>query len=99
MGFNIKSLIPYYGDHTVRQQVDKLFSREVLGSVLLGKFIGDYATILLQRGLGTDIAYVSGIIITVIIFIYWEKIERAAEEKKKEAEEKLKQERETETFV
>jgi hypothetical protein len=35
-----KSLIPYFGDKSTREELDRLFSREVLGSILLGSAIG-----------------------------------------------------------
>jgi len=98
----IENLIPFAGDRTVRKQVDELFSRQMLGAVLVGKFVGDYAAIWATRLLGTDFGYSSGILLTIFVFIYWEKIERAkqkAEEKKEEAEEKLKRNNEPKRFV
>lgn len=77
-----KSLIPYWGDRKVREQMDKLFSREVLGSVLAGKFIGDYCAILMTQSLGVHLGYGLGIIATVVIFVYWEKMENKATETK-----------------
>lgn len=35
-----KSLIPRLGDRSVREELDRLFSREVLGSILMGSAIG-----------------------------------------------------------
>ncbi len=68
--------LPYSDRADVREQVNNLFSRKMLGSVLVGKFIGDYAAILIVSLLGTHVGYVTGIIATVSIFIYWERIER-----------------------
>lgn len=78
----IKSLIPYYGDSRVREQIDKMFSREVLGAVLVGKFIGDYAAIVSTTFLGEHLGYTLGILISVALFIYWHKVARAAQEAK-----------------
>mgnify|MGYP006273255591 CR=1 FL=1 len=83
----LKSLIPYYGEYKTRRQIDKLFSRQMLGSVLVGKFIGDYTAIMFTRYLGTDIGYSSGILITISVFIYWEQLSAKAEEAKEAVEE------------
>jgi len=65
-----------YTDADVREQVNRLFSRKMLGAVLVGKFVGDYAAILATGLLGVHLGYISGIILTISIFIYWERLER-----------------------
>lgn len=99
----IKNFLPYTGDRTVRKQVEELFSRKMLGAVLVGKFTGDYAAIWATRVLGTDLGYIFGIIFTIGIFIYWEKIERAkqkAQEKTEEAKDKVtKKDDEPKNFI
>lgn len=77
---SFKSLIPFYGDRKVRKQIDKIFSRQVLGAILLGKFIGDYAAIMSTRMLGTDLGYLVGSATILITFVYWEQLEDAAKE-------------------
>ena len=84
----IKSLIPYYGDRTVRKQIDKIFSRQMLGSVLLGKFLGDYTAILATRYLGKDVGYGVGFVLIFIFFVYWEQISEKAEETAEQVREK-----------
>lgn len=69
-----------YSTPDVREQVDRLFSRKMLGAVLVGKFVGDYTAILSTRLLGTDLGYITGILLAVSIFIYWERIERSIEQ-------------------
>jgi len=76
--------LPYSDRADVREQINNLFSRKMLGSVLVGKFIGDYAAIIVVSVLGTHIGYVSGIITTVLVFIYWERIERRVQQKQNE---------------
>lgn len=89
-----KSLIPYYGDRSVRKQIDNLFSRQVLGAVIVGKFFGDYSAIWARRLLGVDGGYITGMVLSVAIFIYWEKLDSIGQEGKKkagEAKEKAKE--------
>jgi len=81
----VKSLIPYAGDYKVRKQIDNLFSRQMLGAVIVGKFIGDYVAIIITRVFGTDWGYGLGIVLSVVLFIYWEQLEDI----KEEAEEKV----------
>jgi hypothetical protein len=76
----ITSMLPYSESPEIRKRVEMLFSREMLGAVLIGKFIGDYAAIKTVQLLGTDIGYISGIFVTVGVFIYWEKIHRKAQQ-------------------
>lgn len=76
--------LPYSDRAGVREQINKLFSRKMLGSVLVGKFMGDYAAILVVSLFGTHIGYIGGIIFTVGIFIYWERIERSVQQKQNE---------------
>lgn len=75
-----KSLIPHIGNHSTREEIDRLFSRKMLGSVLVGKFIGDYTALMFTRHMGTDLGYVSGILFAVSVFIYWEYLEQKADE-------------------
>ena len=95
------SLLPTMGDAKVRRQIDKLFSREVLGAVIVGKFAGDTAALLitdlfqvivstvnLPVYAGTYMGNVFGIIATVILFIYWDIIEKRAQEQKEKVQEK-----------
>lgn len=75
-------------DYEVRQQLDRLFSRKMLGSVLVGKFIGDYVAILTTDFLGTHPGYIFGIVLSISIFVYWDYIERKAQEIEDEVIEK-----------
>jgi len=74
--------IPYSHDYEIRNRVDELFSREMLGAVLVGKFVGDYTAITATDLLGTDIGYILGILLTITLFVYWEHIEQQAKAKK-----------------
>lgn len=78
----LREYIPNYDRPDVRQRVDELFSREMLGAVIVGKFVGDYTAIKTTSLLGTDIGYITGIILTITVFIYWDRIEKRAREEK-----------------
>lgn len=73
-----------YTDYDVREQVNNLFSRKILGAVLVGKFIGDYAALWATRAFGVDLGYAVGIFLTISVFIYWERIERKIEKSRNE---------------
>lgn len=90
----VKNLIPYYGDYKVRKQIDQIFSRQMLGAVLLGKFVGDYAAILATRYLGTDLGYGVGALFIFVFFVYWEKISARAKESAEKAKEKAEEAKE-----
>ena len=76
--------IPYYNKPEIRKRADELFSRQMLGAVLVGKFVGDYAAILTTHSLGVHVGYIVGIIGTIGLFIYWDKVARKAKQKKEQ---------------
>jgi hypothetical protein len=76
----ITNILPYSESPEIRKRIETLFSREMLGAVLVGKFVGDYAAIKTVQLLGTDIGYILGITVTISVFIYWEKIQRKAQQ-------------------
>lgn len=71
----MKDLIPFVGDRKSRERVDEVFSRRVLGSIILGKFTGDYLAIQATRLLGVDVGYLFGIAVAFTFFVYWDSIE------------------------
>lgn len=79
---SILEKLPYSDRPDVREQIEQLFSREILGAVLVGKFVGDYAAIISVRTLGTHIGYISGILLTILLFIYWERVQQKASQQK-----------------
>jgi hypothetical protein len=80
----IMERLPFSNRPDVRQRVDQLFSREMLGAVLVGKFVGDYAAIKTTSLFGVDGGYILGIVTTVTLFVYWERVaQRAKEESQK----------------
>lgn len=81
---NLRSLLPYSERPDIRERVDELFSREMLGAVIVGKFVGDYTAIKTTDLLGTDIGYTLGIITTISLFIYWERLETKAKQTREE---------------
>lgn len=87
------SLVDYlpYSDFNVREQTNRLFSRKMLGAVLVGKFVGDYVAILFRRLAGVDLGYITGTLLFIAIFIYWEKIERRIQQEKNKLSESQKQ--------
>lgn len=80
-----------YVDANVREQINRLFSRKMLGSVLVGKFVGDYTALWFTRVLGADVGYSFGIVLAIAIFIYWERLERRIEQAANEISESQKQ--------
>lgn len=100
----VKSVIPYYSDMKVREQIDELFSREMLGAVIVGKFVGDFSavamidvfTFLLGNAyIGQYVGYLVGIITSIFLFVYWHILEMH----KKEVEEKVKPDKHTSEYI
>lgn len=76
----ITDLLPASELPDVRQRAEELFSREMLGAVLVGKFVGDYAAILATGLLGVHVGYPLGIVATIGAFVYWDRLQRRAQE-------------------
>lgn len=79
------SKIPFLGnDKTARQRLDEIFSRKMLGAV----FVGGSASKILETMLGmiaSDptsrlVGWGLSFLFFAVLFIYWERIERTAEE-------------------
>lgn len=92
---SLADYLPYSSDYTVRKQIDQLFSRKMLGAVLVGKFAGDLSAVIMTGFLGTYIGLGVGLVITISLFIYWERVERATQKAKEKAEQKARAEGQT----
>lgn len=90
-----RSLFPWTGDREAREAWDELFSREMLGAVLIGSATGKLvenliaAVVLLALGpdagphfetLGLITAWSVAIPIGVVLFAYWHRVEETAQE-------------------
>lgn len=80
----IKDILPFSNYPDVRERIDELFSRKMLGAVLVGKFVGDYTALKTVEYLGTDLGYLIGITVTIGLFVYWDRVERKIQQKKDE---------------
>lgn len=82
---SLTEVLPYSDLPSIRERIDELFSRQMLGAVLVGKFVGDYAALLTTGFLGDHIGYILGGVGTIALFIYWDQVASKA----KEAEDKI----------
>lgn len=80
-----EEVMPYSDLPSVRERIDELFSRQMLGAVLVGKFVGDYAAVITTDLLGIHLGYILGGGLTIALFIYWDQVAAKA----KEQEEKI----------
>lgn len=80
----LKSLLPYIGQTTVRKRIDEIFSRRMLGSVLLGSSAGKVVEKLLNLIFDTTFTLFIGwsvsFVVFAVLFIYWDVIETAVDE-------------------
>lgn len=76
--------LPYSDLPSIRERIDELFSRQMLGAVLVGKFVGDYAALLTTGLLGNHAGHILGIIATVSLFIYWDRVASRAKQMEEE---------------
>lgn len=82
----MRRFIPYLGDTRAIDAWDELFSRDMLGAVLVGAAIGkvvEKALNLIADGTAALlIAWSVAAVAFVIAFVYWHKLEQAAEDAK-----------------
>jgi len=78
-------------DKRAVEQFGEIFSRKMLGSILVGKFIGDGLGQFLHTLLGANLGDLVGVIISVAIFTFWHRISKWAKDVEETGEEKIKQ--------
>lgn len=75
-----RDLIPYAGSTTTRQRLDHVFSRQMLGSVLLGAAAGKIVEKTLLLALDSTLALLAGwtgaFAVFLVAFVYWDRLER-----------------------
>jgi hypothetical protein len=72
--------LPLSDKPDVRERADELFDRRMLGSVFIGKYIGDYAAHLTTALLGVHLGHILGIVATLALFIYWDRLNNRAKQ-------------------
>lgn len=100
---DLGELLPYTGDRKAREAWDEVFSREMLGAVIIGsatgKIVETTIVLLFPSEVGQLVAWIGAAIVGVYVFVLWhriadvggEKVEDAAEtaaDVKEKAEEK-----------
>lgn len=89
----MKELIPYVGNEKTANRIDEIFSRKMLGSVLVGSTAGKIVEKIIELFTGTTITELFGWIVAftfaVMLFIWWEEVESTATKTASEAKEKV----------
>ena len=79
-----RGLVPGLGDRKARRRLDEVFSRNVLGSVLLGAAAGKIVEKALNLVAGSTasllVAWTLAFGVFLLTFVWWEEIEAAAKE-------------------
>jgi hypothetical protein len=80
----MRRFIPFVGDTRASDAWEELFSREVLGAVLVGSAAGKVVEKVLNLLVDTTvellIAWSFAVVVGMLIFVYWHRIEAAAED-------------------
>lgn len=91
----MKDLIPYIGETKTRRRLDEIFSRQMLGAVLVGSTAGKIIEKSILMLAGTTITqliyWTIAFIMAVIIFVLWDEVENKVGEKAEEAKEKVEE--------
>lgn len=94
----MRELVPYLGEKTAKDRIDEIFSREVLGSVVVGssffKIIENgvkYYTLGNMDFLLLSTAYIILFLASTVIFAYWNRIMQISEQSQERAKEKAKE--------
>lgn len=76
------SPLPYVGKRSARKRLNEIFSRQMLGSVLVGATASKIVEKLIILATGTVvaelIAWTIAFHLAIFVFVYWERLERAA---------------------
>lgn len=81
----MKELLPFLGDTKTRKRLDEVFSRGMLGSVLVGAAAGKVVEKGLNLAVDGTLALLFGwtfaFVVFVGLFVYWDELENGAKEK------------------
>lgn len=80
----MKDLIPFVGNTKARERLDHIFSRQMLGSVLVGSAAGKVVEKALNIFLDGAVPLLAGwfaaFLVFVTLFAYWEQVSRTVED-------------------
>jgi len=80
----MKELLPFLGDTKTRKRLDEVFSRGMLGSVLVGAAAGKVVEKGLNLAFSDTLALLFGwslaFVVFVGLFVYWEELEEKAKD-------------------
>jgi ABC-type dipeptide/oligopeptide/nickel transport system permease component len=89
----MKELIPYVGGEKAIDRIDQIFSRKMLGSVLVGSTAGKIVEKIIELISNTTfsalIAWIVAFIIAVVLFVWWDEIQSATVDTAGDAKEKV----------
>lgn len=68
----------------VRERIDRVFSRKVLGAALVASAAWKFVAVVVEELVPEPVLFEGGIwfavfFLTVVVFVWWERIERAAD--------------------
>jgi len=76
------STLPYIGKRSARQRLNEIFSRQMLGAVLVGstasKIVEKVINLVAMTTFSELIAWTIAFFIAIFVFVYWERLEYAA---------------------
>lgn len=97
-GADPRDYLPWTGDREARKAWEEVFSREVLGAVVLGsaagKLVENVIRLLIEGGqtaVSYIIAWAFALVVGVVIFVKWHAIAAAAAQKAEQAAEKVEE--------
>lgn len=76
------STLPYIGKRSARQRLNEIFSRQMLGAVLVGssasKIVEKIINLVAATTFSELIAWTITFFVAIFVFVYWERLEHAA---------------------
>lgn len=88
----MRELIPGLGGKKTRKRLDEVFSRQMLGSILVGVAAGKIIEKVLNLWFNTTASLLIGwtlaFVVFVALFVYWEEVESRAKDAAESAKEK-----------
>jgi len=84
-----KSIKKYIHDPVARRSFGEIFSRKMLGSILIGYFTGDAVGGFLHAVFGRATGDLLGIVLSFAFFTYWHRVASRVEEAEEKAEEEI----------
>lgn len=84
----LEKITEWLHDRKARKEFEEIFERKILGTMLIGYFVGDIAGMFLHSAFGRPIGDIVGLVLSFVFFAYWHRVANYVKDKEEEIKDK-----------